>query len=262
MKSIKAILWAEILKVRKSKMFLGSIIFFIFISSMMGLLMFVQIHPDISGKLGMIGNKASMLRLGTPNWENYLILLMQGIAGVGLIGIGFVASWVFGREFSDHTVKDILTVPVPRSYIVCSKFIVILSWSAILSIVYFASGLFIGLLIGLPGWSGEIVSQFAGKYFVTAFLILLLSTPVAFLASFSHGYIVPIAFVILTLLLANFIGMVGLGPYFPWAIPGLYGTPGLTEDLQLHVSSYIILICTFIAGLLGTIAFWQYADQK
>ena len=262
MKSIQTTLWVEILKVRKSKIFLGTIILFMFISSMMGLLMFVQIHPEISGKLGMIGNKASMLRFGEPNWENYLVLLMQGIAGVGLIGIGFVTSWVFGREFSEHTVKDILAIPISRSNIVYSKFIVVVIWSVILSFVYFAFGLLIGFLVGLPGWSSEIVTQCAIKFFVTTILILLLSTPVAFLASYSRGYIIPLGFVVLTLLLANFIGMVGLGPYFPWAIPGLYGTPGITEDLQLHISSYIILICTCLVGLYGTIAFWRFADQK
>ena len=262
MKSIRVTLWVELLKVRKSKIFWGTIVLFMFISSMMGLLMFVQIHPGISGKLGMIGNKASMLRFGVPNWKNYLTLLMQGISGVGLIGIGFVASWVFGREFSEHTVKDILVIPVSRSYIVYSKFIVVAIWSVILSFVYFAFGLVIGLLIGLPDWTGEIFIQYVCKYFVTTILILLLSTPVAFFASYSRGYIIPLGFVILTLLLANFIGMVGLGPYFPWAMPGLYGTPGATEDLQLHISSYIILTVTCLVGLFGTVAFWRFADQK
>jgi len=262
MKSISATLWVEFLKIRKSKMFWATIVLFIFISSMMGLLMFVQIHPEISGKLGMIGNKASMLRFGEPNWKNYLTLLMQGIAGVGLIGIGFVASWVFGREFSDHTIKDILALPVSRSYIVISKFFVVIIWSILLSIMYFAFGLLIGLLIGLPGWSGEIVIQYAGKYSVTSLLILMLSTPVAFLASYSRGYLFPLGFVILTLILANFIGMIGLGPYFPWAIPGLYGAPGGSADLQLNTASYIILVCTSLLGLYGTIAFWRFADQK
>jgi ABC-type transport system involved in multi-copper enzyme maturation permease subunit len=262
MKSIKATLWVETLKARKSKIFWGTIILFMFISSMMGVLMFVQLHPDISGKLGMIGNKASMMRFGAPNWKNYLVLFMQGIAGVGLIGIGFVTSWVFGREFSEHTLKDILAIPVSRSHIVYSKFIVVIVWSFFLSLVYFVFGLLIGFLIGLPDWSGDFVIQYAGKYFITTILILLLSTPVAFLASYSRGYLIPLGFVILTLLLANFIGMVGLGPYFPWAMPGLYGTPGVTAELQLHFSSYVILICTCLAGLYGTIAFWRFADQK
>ena len=247
MKSINVALWVEILKIRKSKMFWATILVFMFVPFMMGLLMFVQIHPEISSKLGMIGNKASMLRFGEPNWQNYFTLLIQGFAGVGVIGIGFVSSWVFGREFSEHTIKDI---------------IVIVIWSIILSLVYFLISLIVGLLIDIPQWSNEIVSLNFSKYFVTSLLTILLSTPVAFLASYSRGYMLPIGFVILTLILANFTGIVGLGPYFPWAIPGLYGTASSLESLQLNNVSYIILFSTGMLGILGTLAIWRFADQK
>jgi ABC-type transport system involved in multi-copper enzyme maturation permease subunit len=262
MKSINAALWVEILKIRKSKMFWATISVFIFVPFMMGLLMFVQIHPEISSKLGMIGDKASMLRFGEPNWQNYFTLLVQGFAGVGVIGIGFVASWIFGREFSEHTIKDILVLPVSRSYIVLSKFIVILLWSIILSIVYFAISILVGLLIDIPNWSNELVLLNISKYSVTSLLTILLSTPVAFLASYSRGYMLPMGFVILTLIVANFTGIVGLGPYFPWAIPGLYGTASRLESMQLNIASYIILFCTSILGLFGTLAIWRFADQK
>ena len=122
-------------------MFWATILFFILVSSMMSLVMFVQIHPEISGKLGMIGDKAQLLRFGEPNWQNYFRLLIEGMAGVGLVGTGFVTSWIFGREFSDHTVKDILALPVARVYIVLSKFIMIVLWSVILSLIYFIFGL-------------------------------------------------------------------------------------------------------------------------
>jgi ABC-type transport system involved in multi-copper enzyme maturation permease subunit len=42
-----------------------------------------------------------------------------------VIGFAFVTSWVFGREYSDRTVKDLLALPAPRSSIVLSKFIVV-----------------------------------------------------------------------------------------------------------------------------------------
>jgi ABC-2 type transport system permease protein len=262
MNSIRTILWVEILKVHKSKIFWATILFFMFVSSMMGLLMFVQKYPEISGKLGMIGDKASMLRFGEPNWQNYFKLLIQGFAGVGLVGIGFVASWVFGREFSDHTIKDILVIPISRIHIVLSKSIIIILWSIILSVIYFTFSLIIGLLIDLPGFSGGIVLQNIHIYFITTLLVILLFTPIAFLASYSRGYILPLGFLILTLILANFSGLVGLGPYFPWAVPGLFGTPNGTESMQLNIFSYIIIFFTSLLGLFATIAFWRYADQK
>lgn len=243
-------------------MFWASILFFVLVSSMMSFVMFVQKYPDISAKLGMIGNKAQMLRFGEPNWQNYFRLLIEGMAGVGLVGTGFVTSWIFGREFSDHTIKDILALPVSRVYIVISKFIMVVFWSVILSTTYFIFGLLFGLVVDLPGLSAGIIYQNGKIFWVTAFLLLILCTPVAFLASYSRGYIFPIGFVILTMILANFSGLVGLGPYFPWAVPGLYGVPSGAEGMQLNITSYIILICTGLIGLYGTIAFWLYADQK
>jgi ABC-2 type transport system permease protein len=68
-------------------------------------------------------------------------------------------------------------------------------------------------------------------------------------------------FIILTLIIANFTGLVGLGPYFPWAIPGIYSAPAGTEGMQLGLSSYIILVFTSLLGLAGTITWWRFADQ-
>jgi|WetSurSiteA1Bulk_404760.scaffolds.fasta_scaffold24980_2 ABC-type transport system involved in multi-copper enzyme maturation permease subunit len=262
MKTLQATLWVETLKIRKSRIFPATFFFFMFVSSMMGLIMFVQMYPGISARLGMIGDKASMLRFGEPNWQNYFRLLIEGMAGVGLVGIGFITSWVFGREFSDHTLKDIIALPVSRAYIVISKLILIVIWFALLSITYLLSGLLAGILIGLPGLSCEIIPKYVPTYLVTSLLSALLCTPVSFFASYSRGYIFPIGFVILTLILANFSGLVGLGPYFPWAIPGLYGTPAGSESMILNGASYVIIILTSLAGLFGTIAFWHYADQK
>jgi len=262
MKFLLATLWVESLKIRRSRMLWATILFFILVSAMMSLVMFVQIHPEISAKLGMIGDKAQMLRFGEPTWQNYFRLLIEGMAGVGLVGTGFVTSWIFGREFSDHTIKDILALPVSREYIVLSKFIMVVLWSVILSVIYFTFGLGFGLLIDLPGLSSDLILENSFTYSITSILLILLCTPVAFLASYSRGYIFPIGFVILTMILANFSGLVGLGPYFPWAVPGLYGMASGSENMQLNVVSYIILFGTCLAGLFGTIALWRYADQK
>ena len=262
MKSFLAAFLVECLKIRKSKIFGFTILFFLFVAFMMGLIFFVQKHPEIAGKLGMIGTKASILRLGKADWPTYLVLLTQGLAGIGLVGFGFVTTWVFGREYSDHTIKDILALPVARSYIVLSKFIVIVLWCIILTVFYFVFGLIVGKLIDIPGWSGELVSGYMYIFFVTSLLTILLSTPVAFFASYSRGYLLPVGFIILTMIIANFTGLVGLGPYFPWAIPGLFNTPTGTDGMQLSVTSYIILFFTSIVGLAGTLAWWRFADQK
>jgi len=229
---------------------------------MMGLMFFIQKHPEIAAKLGMIGNKANMMRIGKGDWATYLGFLTQGIAGIGLIGFGFVTSWVFGREYTDHTAKDILALPVSRTVIVLAKFTVVAIWSVLLIFVFLASSFAFGIIIGISDWSAVTIINYTYTYSMTSLLTLLLCTPAAFLASYSRGYLLPMGFVILTLLMANFTGLVGFGPYFPWAIPGLFCAPAKTEGFQLVLSSYIILALTSVLGFAGTIARWRYADQK
>jgi ABC-2 type transport system permease protein len=259
MKNIKATLITECIKLRRSGIFWITIIIFAIIPLMMGLMMFVAKNPEMAAKLGMVGTKATLF--GRNDWQGFLGLLLQSQATIGYIGFGFVTSWIFGREFSDRTLKDVLALPVSRSSIVISKFIVIFFWCALLTLILYSVGLLIGGFIDISGWSAEVFSRFTEKFFITSLLTLLLSPPIAFFACYGRGIIAPLGFLILSLVLAQFIGLIGLGPYFPWAIPGVYTAPEGTEGMQLIFSSYIILVVTSISGFAGTIAWWRYADH-
>ena len=134
-------------------------------------------------------------------------------------------------------------------------------WCVLLSFILFVFGLIIGGIVHISGWSSEIAFQSAYRYTVTSLLTLLLCTPVAFFASYGRGYLPPMGFVILTLIIAQFTDLVSLGPYFPWAIPGVYSVGAGTEGMQLGVVSFIILFFTSVLGLIGTLAWWRFADQ-
>jgi ABC-2 type transport system permease protein len=261
MKNLFPTIWAEILKIRRSKMSWITILFFIFIPVMMGVLMFIVKNPESASKLGLIGTKSAMLRFGNADWPTYLGLLNQVITGVGLLGFGFVASWVFGREYSDRTAKDLVALPISRLSIILSKFIAVAIWCILLSFILFTFGIVAGVMIQLSGWSSGIVFHNAYIFAITSLLSLLLCTPVAFFASYGRGYLPPIGFVILTLILAQFVGLVNIAPYFPWAIPILFTGVTGAEGSQLGIISYIILFFTSILGLIGTLAWWRYADQ-
>jgi ABC-2 type transport system permease protein len=258
MKSVLATFWAEILKIRRSRIFLISLLISFCIPLMMGFLMFVVKNPELSSKLGIVSTKASMF--GKADWPTYFGLLTEGIAGIGALGFAFVTSWVFGREYSDRTVTDLLALPVSRSFIVLSKFMVVAVWCALLSFLFFVVGLLIGGIIGLSGWSGEIASLAASNFTVTSLLTIVLCAPVAFFASYGRGYLPPMGFAISTLIAAQFIGILGLAPYFPWAIPITYSTVG-ADGVQLEAVSYIILLSACIVGFLATFAWWRFADQ-
>jgi ABC-2 type transport system permease protein len=188
-----------------------------------------------------------------------MLTMMTGAAG--MIGFGFLASWIFGREYVERTFKDLLAVPVSRYSIITAKFLVLGTWCILLAVLFLLLGFLAGMVVGLAGWSGQTIEQGIITYALTSSLTLLLVTVVAFFASLGRGYLPPLAFMILTLLLANVITLLGYGPYFPWAIPILASGAGGKDAAQVETASYIILFLTSIAGLAGTFAWWRFADQ-
>jgi ABC-2 type transport system permease protein len=262
MKELTFAIIAEYMKIKRSRIFLITVAIFIFIPCMLGLMIYVTNNPQIGSRLGIIGTKASVLRFGNTDFRSYFNLINQVVSAIGMVGFGFVTSWVFGREYSDHTIKDILALPVSRAYIVIAKFTVIVAWCFLLSIVLFVTSLLIGLLVSIPGLATVTFPELAGMFSFISFLTILLCTPAAFFACLGKGYLLPLGFVILVLIIANFTGLAGIGPYFPWSVPGLIAAASDETGLKPVVASYVILFLTSGIGFFATLFWWRFADQN
>ena len=262
MKRLQAALWVEFLKVRRTKILPVSFFFFMFIGVMMGMLLFLSMHPELASRSSTISMKTSFL--GGSDWNAFYDLLIQIILTVGVIGFGFITSWSFGREFSDRAIKDLLALPVSRSTLVISKFLVLFIWSILLGITVLLAAIGTGLLVQIPGWNPAALYPFIGKYMVCVFLNTLIITPVALVASIGRGYMLPISFVILILIVTQllFVGLPGLTFWFPWAIPALYSRVAGEAIPAPGIISYLLFLLTILAGLFGTLFWWRYADHK
>lgn len=174
---------------------------------------------------------------------------------------GFVASWIFGREYADGTAKDLLALPTSRTKILNAKFSIYVAWCFALAVSNLSIGLVIGTLLQVPVLKMNLISTHLTDYFLTTLLTVLLGTPIAFFAIWGKGYLAPLGFVALTLVFAQIIAATGYGYYFPWSVPGLFSGAGGAYKAQLNVTSFAILILTGIVGYLATVVFWEYADQ-
>lgn len=261
MRSLYAAFYCELLKIRRSRVFLISLVFIGFVSLMFGLLMLIAKHPELAEKSAILSTKASLI--GTADWPSYFALLMQLGLVLGVMGPGIVTIWVFGREYSDRVIKDILVMPVSRIHIVSSKFIVTFLWSLLLLTVLYLTGIITGLLIRLDAWDPTVLLQSSLAFSESSLLSILLITPVALIACISRGYLLPVGFLILIMIFTQvlFVGLEGLAPYFPWAIPALItGVAGPDTPIAGFIS-YLILAATSLAGFLGTTAWWRHADH-
>jgi ABC-2 type transport system permease protein len=221
-------------------------------------LIFVARNSEISQKLGLVSAKANLIAYSATDWPAYLVLFGEIIAAGGFILFVLIVSWIFGREFADGTLKDMLAVPVPRSSILLAKFIVTAIWSIALTVTIFLAGLVMGAMIKLPGGSIGVVFHGIVLLTVTALLAIAVALPFAFFASAGRGYLLPIGLAILTLIMTNFVAIVGWGEYFPWAVPGLYSQ----AKVPLTATSYWIVFLTGLVGMIGTYLWWKFADQN
>ena len=223
-----------------------------------GLFMIVLKDPEFARNIGLLRTKAEAIT-GTADWPSYFGLLGQAIGVGGILLYALIAAWVFGREFVDHTAKDFLALPAPGSSIIAAKFIVVFVWAGLLALMVYVFGMVIGALIGLPRWSANIALGGTIMLAVTSLLTIALVTPVAFVASAGRGYLPPIGFAIVALVLAQVLAAAGWGPLFPWSIPALCA--GIVRGASLDGSSYVIVVLTSLAGLAATFAWWRFADH-
>jgi ABC-2 type transport system permease protein len=260
MNNIPQAIWVELLKARRSKMPLLTALGFSLAPFAGGFFMIVMKDPDLARRLGMISAKAQIVA-GSADWQTYLGLLAQATAIGGIMLFGLIGSWVFGREYSDHTIKDLLALPTQRSTIVLAKFVVVMLWSAMLTVIIYLIGLSVGVAVALPPAAAEVFWQGTITLAISACLTIALVTPIAFFASAGHGYLPPMGVAILALILAQVVAATGWGEYFPWAVPALRtGTAG-PQYANLGMISYVIVILTSLAGMIGTFVWWELADQ-
>ena len=251
--------WIELRKATRSRMPLFTALGFLVLPCGLAFFMFIYKYPTFARNIGLISAKANLAG-GAATWPYYLGVLGQAIAIGGIAVFSLVESWVFGREFVDGTLKDLLAVPVARANILLAKFLVVALWSLLLTVMLFLVSLLFGAVIGLSQGTAEVFWQGTATLAVVACLTIVNVFPFAFFASLGRGYLLPMGVTLLVIVIANFIVVAGWGNYFPWAVPALYAE--LAGKGNLEPVSYLLVLLTGLAGMAGTYLWWRWADQN
>lgn len=253
-------LWTESLKVRRSILPWLTSLGFALAPLMGGLFMVIMKDPEQARNMGLLSSKAQ-LTMGSADWPTYFGLLAQATAVGGGILFSIIASWVFGREFSDRTAKDLMALPTSRETIVAAKLVVIAVWSLLSTVFVFLLGIGVGMWVNIPGWTTELAFQAFFTVMGCAILVLLLVSPVAFFATMGRGYLPPMGWAIFTIFLAQIFAALGYGDWFPYSVPALFsGMIGPREEI-LGPHSYVSVLLASGVGLVATFYWWRNADQ-
>lgn len=253
-------LWAETLKARRSRVSLLTAAGFLILPLVAGLFMIILKDPARARAMGLISVKAQLAG-GVADWPTFFQMLTQGIGIGGAILFAIITAWVFGREFADHTAKELLAAPTPRAAVVGAKLVLIALWVPGLTLVIFVAGLGVGAAVDIPGWSRELAWASLWLALTVAMLTALLMPFVALAASAGGGYLPPIGWAVLTIILAQVTSVLGWGDWFPWAAPMLVSGMAGQRAAQVGMHSYVLVLLAGAAGTLATFAWWLRADH-
>jgi ABC-2 type transport system permease protein len=251
---------AEWLKLRRSRLPWVTALAATVGTAVGGLFMFISLNPDRARSLGLLGVKAQLATL-TPDWNGHLGLLAQIVAVGGVLIFGVTTLWIFGREFADHTAKDLLALPTSRTAIVAAKYATAALWCALLTIYIAGLGLVIGLALGLPGWTSSVAAAGLTRIAVTGLLTIALVASFGLAACLGRGYLAGVGALFGAMFTAQIVAALGYGAWYPYSVPPLYagiagpgqGPPGLF--------GYATVAGVAVVSVAATAYWWRHTDH-
>ena len=231
----------EFLKLKRSNIFLLSLIGAI----LPPLLMFIAVFAFDEGHT---------FELLFSNVNMYMSALFA------ILLYAIMISYLFGREYNEHTLKTMLTIPVSRGKFLLSKYVMFLVWILILTVVTTLSTMVLGFVAGLDGFSLKLfIDSFAQLLFANVLLFLTFS-PFVFISLF------------ITNMVPAMVGGAGLAlvnmliygqtwaPYVPWVCPYLIASGEIAEYSASITLSYAVILVTFAMGLVISYIYFTKTD--
>ncbi len=238
------ILHIELIKLRRSTMVWVSV-FGVGIAPLLNYLMFLSLKREMP----------SQVTIERYFEQGYIFLS----ALIATLIFGLITTYIFSREYQEHTLENMLTIPVTRTEVIINKMVLLFIWIIFLMLFTFGFTIllnYIGIFIDLRLM---ILIKFFRIYLLTGILHFALIPMAAFIALVSKSYIYSIGFGIVVTIMSLVITNTKYGEVFPWALP--YLLAGYEGDFHYPVSySIASLILTFIVSLTLCILYFNRED--
>lgn len=177
-----------------------------------------------------------------------------------------IAAFIFSREYGERTLKTVLPIPVSRKKLVAGKFLTLLVWMIILSIISWGGLLFLSVLYfhifehggGNIGESWE----WLGKMMVGSVLMFLTVTPYTYLAEKTKGLVTPMIVSAIMVMGSAALCNQKIGALYPWTatyflVIGKNTNTGYSNGLMT-----VIILLVSMLGLAGTFCYFEKEDIR
>ena len=231
----------EFLKLKRSKIFLLSIL----MAALPSILMFIATFAfDETQSFDALFSTVNMY--------------MSALFAILLFSI--IISYLFGREYNEHTLKTMLTVPISRGKFLISKYVMFLIWILILTVVTSISTLAFGFVAGLSGFTLQLfINSFAELLFANVLLFLTFS-PFVFISLFITNMVPAMVGGASLTLVSLLVNGQSWAPYVPWACPYLISSGEIADYGVSLMIPYGVILVTFIIGIVVSYIYFTKKD--
>ena len=231
----------EFLKLKRSKIFLLSLL----MAALPSVLMFIATFAfDETQSFSMLFSTVNMY--------------MSALFAILLFSI--IIAYLFGREYNEHTLKTMLTVPISRGKFLASKYIMFLIWILILTVVTSVTTLAFGFIAGLTGFTVQLFINSLAELLFSNILLFLTFSPFVFLSLFITN-MGPAMIGGASLTLVNLLveGQTW-APYVPWTCPYLISSGEIADYSVGLMTPYIMIMATFLVGIVISYVYFTKKD--
>jgi ABC-2 type transport system permease protein/bacitracin transport system permease protein len=233
----------EFIKLKRSKIFMLTIIGAIFPSFLLFL----------SAKYGEFTE--------TITFQTFLSQVNMYMSVIFIILLfTIIISYLFGREYNEHTLKTIITAPTSRTTFILSKYLMFLVWVLIITAVSFLSAVLFGYMAGAVGLTSHVLLNSFRELLFCNLLLFLTFSPLVFISLLITNMI-PAMIGGAVLTFTNMIATSSkYGVYFPWSCPYLLASGEIAQYTSNYMISYMIILLTFILGLVLSYVYFTKTD--
>lgn len=176
---------------------------------------------------------------------------------------GFVAAYVFGREFGEGTLPASLTLPLRREWYVGAKLIVLFAWVFALAALSILGRVGYATLLGFDQFAWRHVAESLTDALLVTLAIAATLPLVGWVAIVGRGYLAPMLFSSVAFASGLLFMRGGWERWVPWAMPialaGMAWVPGQTKS-SLVPGSWFVLAAVFVLGVAALVLQIDYAD--
>lgn len=257
---LASMMTTELIKLRRSIVPWATLAVILATPWMIALLMWIVREPGRAASLGLLGTKANLAGL-EATWPAYLGYLAIVVGASGMVLLAFIVSYLFGREYLDQTSKTLFTLPVRREWFAVGKLTVAAGWWLVLVIAALLEGLLIGGLLGLPGFTVELVVASVTQALALAGVSFLLCPAAAWFTVLTRNMVAPIGFAIGMLLLGDLLSRTGWAAWFPWSAIFAMDEASTAVNPGLPAGGVLAAAAIFVVGSLATALQLRWADN-